>query len=125
MTGGGRPSLGRSGRTVPGSTKLTAIEAEILKARHGTIHSGLRAALDAYLTDVGSKPHKVKATKATKKVSPIVLEVPAAVPPVEAPARCRVHRNYRVINRWVDRGQQWTTKRCEDCGFELTALDHG
>lgn len=42
----GRPNLGRAGRTVTASVKITPFEAQTLVEAHGTVSNGLRALLD-------------------------------------------------------------------------------
>lgn len=120
-----RPALGRQARTVVGSTKITAIEKDLLEKQYGTVHAGLRVALNAYLAGEGSVK-KAPAKKKLKEVpEPAQVPVPEPAAVAEGVVPCRIHRNYKVIRRWVDRGQDWTLKRCADCGTEVTVLDHG
>lgn len=113
-----RPALGRQARTVVGSTKISALEKEILEQRYGTVHAGLRIALDQLVTQPVKRSKKANFSEKSEPI-PTPVEAPAGVVP------CRIHRHYKVVRRWVDRGQEWTLKRCEDCGFENTVLDHG
>lgn len=114
----GRPALGQAARNQTGSTKVSANEQRVLIARYGTVHAGLRAALDQLL----GQPAPVKKRK---KSAP---EMAVAASEVDAPAGvvpCRIHRNYKVIRRWAESGVDWTTRRCQDCGFEISRPDHG
>ncbi len=119
----GRPPLGDSGRTKTGSTKLTRREVDELERRYGTVHSGLRAAVDSLL----HAPSAGKATKRPKTVKAAVAESPSlpAGPTPQAVAPCRIHRAYKVVDRWFDKGQEWSRKRCADCGTEVVVPDHG
>lgn len=42
----GRPALGRAGRTVTASVKITPLEAASLIEKHGSVSNGLRALID-------------------------------------------------------------------------------
>jgi hypothetical protein len=117
----GRPSLGQQAKTIRVTTKISAREKAALEAAHGTVYLGLRAALDAYLV----QPQRKKKPKAPVVPAEPVQQVPEPVAPAAGVVPCRIHRSYRVVRRWVDRGQEWTLKRCEDCGTEVTVLDHG
>lgn len=118
----GRPSLGQQAKTIRVTTKISAREKALLEARYGTVYAGLRAALEKEL----AQPAKRKKSAPKEEVpAPVVDVVPEPVEPAAGVVRCRVHKNYRVVRRWVDRGQEWTLKRCADCGTEVTVLDHG
>lgn len=115
----GRPPLGKAGRTKVGSLKLTQLEEEALVAVYGTVNAGLRVAVDQLLV---SKVHRTRA-KASSVPQPATEKPAASLEQVSVP-RCRIHPEWKVVHRWVDRGQEFTRKRCTTCGFEVEGLDH-
>ena len=102
----GRPSLGAAGRTVRANTKISANEERALVARFGTVHKGLRAALDAYLGVQAGPKSKIEHIVATQDT----LGQPA----------CRVHRSYREVRRYFEQGTEYVEKECADCGTRTT-----
>lgn len=113
--------MGSAARNRTGSTKVSKIEEEVLVARYGTVHSGLRAGLDLLLAQPA--PAKKRKKSAPSTPPPVVV-----IPVVEGGTTvtpCRIHREFKVIKRWADHGQDWTTRRCTVCGFEVSRPDHG
>lgn len=94
----GRPSLGKSARTRTGSTKISRAEESALEARFGTVHRGLRVALDQLLAG-GS----------------VVVDVGGARE--DAEKQCRIHDEWVEEERWYDQGLEMVRKRCTVCGY--------
>jgi hypothetical protein len=116
-----RPSLGDAARNKVGSTKVSAIEERALIERYGTVHSGLRAALDQLLAQ--QAPAKRKKRSAPEAAVAAAIETPAVPAGVVTP--CRIHREFKVVKRWAEQGVDWTTRRCTVCGHEVSRPDRG
>jgi hypothetical protein len=121
----GRPALGDAARNVVGSTKVSKIEERALIERYGTVHAGLRAGVDLLMTQNAprKRPKKGSTAAAVAELAAEWAEVEAEAPTGVVP--CRIHRNFKVTRRWVEKGQDWTTRRCADCGHEVSRPDHG
>lgn len=117
----GRPRLHEHARTVNASLKITAVEKSALVDAYGSVHKGLRAALDAALT--GTPPRKKRTTRRTKAPAPPVVEPTATEvehqPTLTAP--CRVHQAYTETSREISHGMLYITKTCGDCGHVTTS----
>lgn len=116
-----RPSLGDAARNRTGSTKVSRTEERVLEARYGTVHSGLRVALDALLAQ---QPAPKKRKKSPGEAA-IAAAVETPVVPAGVVAPCRIHSDFKVIKRWAEKGVDWTTRRCGVCGFEISRPDRG
>lgn len=136
----GRQALGRHGRTRVGSLRLTQIEVDELTAQYGTVAAALRVAVDGLLAQKSVGRAKKRPTKAQRtSARPVEAardpetagqeaktgsgEVETG--PIDPPARCRIHREYKVVRRWVENGVQYTEKRCGACGHLSTGVDRG
>lgn len=99
----GRPSLGAAGRTITGSVKISANERRALEVRAGTVHAGLRNAIDAYL-GVHNRTAKTEEQVHLQETLDGVS------------TKCRVHRSWVELRHFYDKGDQFVERRCADCG---------
>ena len=92
--------MGDSARVRVASTKISKIEERALRERYGTVHKGVRVAIDRLLQ------------------LPTGESLSAAVSAVreDAPTPHR-HREWTEISRWYDQGTEYVRKVCT-CGFE-------
>lgn len=93
----GRPSLGRHGRTVPVTVKVTQAEAEALR-KYGSASKGLRSIIDRHLG----------------------LVTAASLPGDRPSGRCRIHRNWGDPVETFSGGIKTVSKVCLDCGYIST-----
>lgn len=93
----GRPSMGRHGRTVPVTVKVTQVEAAALR-RYGSPSKGLRALIDRHLG-----------------VSDLTR-----IPVTREGGACRIHRTWSDPVETVAGGIRTTSKVCQDCGHVST-----
>jgi hypothetical protein len=115
----GRPPLGKAGRTITASTKLTASEAEWLVARDGTVHRGLRRAFDLlYATNGGTVPAPI-----TDPALPGPVPVGTVHTQETLTGRCRIH-DYGDPRVFMDKGQMFAEKTCKTCGYSTTGVAH-
>lgn len=117
--GMGRPPLGNAGRTITGSTKLTADESAWLVQRDGTVHRGLRRALDLYRNTNGVlaiAPDPISAQPSKVPVGTIHTQEPLT-------SRCRIH-DYGNPRVFMDKGQPYAEKTCLACGYVTTGVAH-
>lgn len=115
----GRPPLGNAGRTVTGSTKLTADESAWLVQRDGTVHRGLRRALELYQNTNGVLMRIPDSTSAQPTT------VPRGTVHTQEPltGRCRIH-DYGDPRVFMDKGQTYAEKTCRTCGYTTTGVAH-
>jgi hypothetical protein len=83
---------------ITGSTKISRVEEAALESAYGTVHRGLRVALDqlfvggSVLVDVGGRREDVP--------------------------ECRIHPAWEEKARWFDQGVELVRKACTVCGHE-------
>ncbi len=155
----GRPSLGAAAKTIVGNTKITADEQAALTTRFGSVHRGLRAALDAHLSGrskiggvpilagAGASRTVVANTKISKNEQATLVARHGSVhaglrtaldemvdkhakpqgdvlvftqDTLVETGRCRVHKSYREIRRYYELGVEYVEKECADCGTRTT-----
>jgi hypothetical protein len=122
----GRPSLGQAGRTVTASTKISKIEEAALIARHGTVHSAMRHALDFYMTAgvkaIDGAPSDWDDTVRRPNHEPDPADVAHAAKYAHLDeaevAPCRIHKSWVLVKEWMDAGQRYELKQCMDCGYQ-------
>lgn len=99
---------------MPGNLKITAGEKEFLVGRHGTVSSGLRAALDAFLAD------QALASAPASGMQDALLGTDTLV---EAPAVPHRHRKGKMLGTNYDMGSPVNVYRCTDPNCTVTLTD--
>lgn len=112
----GRPPLGNSGRTVTGSTKITLTERDELVTRNGTVHRGMRKALDLYLNTYGGiRPALADAARQSRELPD---EAGTSHSQATLTTLCSpIHRGMAETRRWLDKGMTYVERTCSDCGL--------
>lgn len=126
--------MGDQARTLQKGTKISREEMRWLEGLHGSVHAGLRVALDRYkvqvlsasddaATDAYLEALDARAVQLTEPAPVKVKRVPAEPRPVVpvdddgTPIRCRIHRAWDIIDEFYDKGVAMREKRCTACGF--------
>ena len=108
-----RNSLGKAGRTITRTVKITGYELDYLTRRYGTASAGLRAGLDCLLPDSVNHPGSAVREKAVVNVSDTLFSPPGGCGP-----RISDHPGWRIVARGVK--TRTVIKACRECGLQVT-----
>lgn len=108
-----RKSLGKAGRTITKTVKVTAYEAEHLERKYGSVSAGLRAGLDCLLPASVNSPGRVpRAENVINTQNSLFSDKNSCGP------RVADHPGWNILGRGPK--TKTVVKACRICGVRVT-----
>lgn len=108
-----RKSLGKAGRTITRTVKITGYEQEYLVRRYGSVSAGLRLGLDCLLPDSVNHPGRSVRPKDVVNSQDTIFGAPGGCGPAISD-----HPGWKIVARGTK--TRTVVKACRKCGIQVT-----
>jgi hypothetical protein len=108
-----RKGLGKAGRTITRTVKVTGYEQDYLIRRYGSVSAGLRAGLDCLLPASVNNPGRAVRKKAVVNSQNTLFATPDGCGPLISD-----HPGWKIVARGTK--TRTVIKECRNCGIQVT-----
>jgi hypothetical protein len=112
-----RNSLGKAGRTITRTVKVTGYELEYLERRYGSASAGLRAGLECLLPESVNHPGRAIRPKDVVNSQETLFQAPGGCGP-----RMGDHPGWKIVARGTK--TRTVVKACRVCGVQVTEREN-